>query len=221
MKQKAIGALTIGQSPRPDLVSPLIQVLPDGYQVLQAGALDGLAPDSLPAPVAGSYPLTTRLQDGTLVMVDETFLAPKLQQALNTLEGWGVIVTLLLCAGTFSELQGARPLFKPFNLARDVLHTLGMQAIGLISPIKEQETPIRRRWTSAGFQPTVWTADLTRQDEQFIYQLERQIETNKLECIVLDYVGHPANLVRQLQETAVVPVLDLGQLAMAALAGAL
>jgi protein AroM len=221
MIQKAIGALTIGQSPRPDLVSPLIEILPDRYRVIQAGALDGLTAGDISNAFAGSYPLSTRLQDGTLVMVDESFLIPNLEEALYDLEAQGVVATILLCAGTFSELRGNRPLFKPFNLARDVLYALDVQAIGLVSPIEEQETPIRRRWDSAGFQPTVWTADLTRQDEKFIHQLESQIETNKLECIVLDYVGHPARLVRRLQETAIVPVMDLGQLAMATLAGAL
>jgi len=213
-----IGALTIGQSPRPDLVSPLIHCLPDGYQVLQAGALDGLAVKSLPATTTGTYPLQTRLHDGTLVMVEETYLVPKLQQALNFLEEQGVLATLLLCAGTFAELRGTRPLFKPFTLGSGILRTRGLHAIGLIAPIKEQEIPIRLRWQSAGFQPTVWTAELTQQDKQFVHQLQRQIDSNKLECIVLDYVGHSVRVVRQLQETTVIPVIDLGQLAIATLA---
>jgi len=220
MTHRRIGALTIGQSPRPDLVSPLINQLPDTYQIIQAGALDGLEKASLPPIQDGTYPLTTCMRDGSFVMIEEAFLAAKLQQALDKLEGQGVAATILLCAGTFAELEGSRPLFKPFSIGRDVLNGRGFNKIGLIAPIKEQEAPIRQRWLAAGFQPTVWTADLTRQNKLFVQQLNEQIETNHLECIVLDYVGHPESLVMQLRKTAVVPLLDLGQLAIAAITSA-
>lgn len=221
MKHELIGALTIGQSPRPDLVSPLRNRLPARCQILEAGALDGLTEASLPAVHNETYPLTTQLRDGTAVMIEETFLAAKLQQALDQLEEQGVMATILLCAGTFRDLNGRRPLFKPFAVGRTILDSLGLNRIGLIAPIKEQESPIRVRWQAAGFQPTVWTADLARQDEGFIQQLNDQVEVYRLECIVLDYVGHPESLVRQLRETADIPLIDLGQLAIAALSSAL
>ncbi|UCC53149.1 MAG: AroM family protein [Anaerolineaceae bacterium] len=218
---KNIGALIIGQSPRPDLVSPLIQRLPDGCRVIQAGAMDGLAATSISPITSGTYPLSTRLQDGTAVMVEEAYLAPKLQQALDLLESKGAVSTLLLCAGTFADLHGTRPLFKPFDICCDVLQTLGIKSVGLITPIKEQELPIRLRWQAAGFQPTVWTADLTLQDSLFIQQLQSQIETHRLEGIILDYVGHRASIVNQLQEASSIPVIDTGQLAMRILTSAL
>lgn len=221
MTHKLIGALTIGQSPRPDLVAPLISRLPEKCQILQAGALDGLTKASLPSIHNETYPLTTRMRDGSSVMIEESFLAAKLQQALDQLEEQGVMATILLCAGTFSDLKGMRPLFKPFAVGRAVINSLGLNKIGLIAPIKEQEAPIRQRWQAAGFQPTVWMADLAQQDEQFIQQLNEQIEVNNLKCIVLDYVGHPEPLVTQLREAAVIPLIDLGQLAIAALSSVL
>ncbi|MCP4420449.1 MAG: AroM family protein [Chloroflexi bacterium] len=217
MTFKSIGALIIGQSPRLDLVSPLIDRLPETCRIIQAGALDDLTTASLPPIHDGTYPLTTRMRDGSSVMIEEAFLASKLQQTLDQLEAKGVIATILLCAGTFTDLKGTCPLFKPFSVGRDVLNSLGLTRIGLISPIKEQEAPIRQRWQAAGFQPTVWTADLAQQNKQFIQQLNEQIEVNHLQCIVLDYVGHPARQVAELRETAVIPLLDLGQLAIAAL----
>ena len=218
---KLIGVLTIGQSPRPDLVDPLWQVLPDGCQVEEAGALDGLSASLIPPISEGVYPLTTRLQDGSSVMVEESFLLPRLQQALAHLEAQGVAASILLCAGTFAGLRGALPFFKPFTVAANELRARGLKSLGLIAPIKEQVTPIRRRWQAAGFEPTVWTADLSRQDKGFRQQLAAQIETNELECIVLDYVGHPPQIVTLLQQKSTLPIIDLGQLAMNALAGTL
>jgi protein AroM len=216
-----IGALTIGQSPRPDLVAPLRQVLPNGCEVREAGALDALSKVDIPLTTRGAYPLTTQLQDGSLVMVEESFLLPRLQHALTQLEAAGVVATILLCAGTFAGLQATRPFVKPFSITRQVLQTLGLKSLGLIAPIPQQAAPIRQRWQAAGFVPSVWTADLDQQDKSFQEQLTTQIAAHSLECIVLDYVGHPAARVRQLQEASPLPVIDLGQLAMRALAATL
>ena len=120
MKQKTIGALTIGQSPRPDLVAPLEKLLPK-CRILQACALDGFTSEELPDTANAAYPLVTQMQDGSLVMVEESFIAPKLQVALEQLEAQGVAATLLLCAGTFAHLQGTRLLFKPFEICCGIL----------------------------------------------------------------------------------------------------
>ena len=221
MAIKLIGALTIGQSPRPKLVDPLRRYLPAGCQVMEAGALDGLSAALIPPISEGVYPLTTRLQDGSAVMVEESFLLPRLQQALAHLEAQGAAASILLCAGTFAGLRGTRPFFKPFSVATNELRARGLKSLGLIAPFEEQVAPIRRRWQAAGFEPTVWTADISRQDQQFRQQLAAQIETNGLECIVLDYVGHLAQTVTQLQDNSPLPVVDLGQLAMTALADTL
>ena len=221
MAIKLIGALTIGQSPRPKLVDPLRRYLPAGCQVMEAGALDGLSAALIPPISEGVYPLTTRLQDGSAVMVEESFLLPRLQQALAHLEAQGAAASILLCAGTFAGLHGTRPFFKPFSVAANELRARGLKSLGLIAPCEEQVAPIRRRWQAAGFEPTVWTADLGKQDKQFKQQLAVQIETYGLQCIVLDYVGHPAQTVTLLQQNSTLPVIDLGQLAMTALAGTL
>jgi protein AroM len=218
MPDKLVGALTIGQSPRPDLVDPLRRTLPDGWRVKEVGALDGLSAALIPPIKERVYPLTTQLRDGSVVLVEESFLLPRLQQALERLETEGAAASILLCAGTFSGLQGRRPFFKPFAVARDELRARGLKYLGLITPIKEQEMPIRQRWQAAGFEPTVWTADLSQQDQRFRRQLAAQSETQRVDCIVLDYVGHPAEAVAQLQLNCPLPVIDLGQLAMSALA---
>ncbi|MCP5094481.1 MAG: AroM family protein [Chloroflexi bacterium] len=218
---KHIGALTIGQAPRPDLVSPLEKMLPNNYEIIQSGALDNLGATDLPAVNKSTYPLSTQLRDGTLVMIEEAFLVARLQQALDRLEAQDVTATILLCAGTFKRLQGIRPLFKPFTAGLNILNVLGMRRIGLITPIKEQEKPIQKRWQTAGFDAFVWTAVLTQQNQTFNDHLNQQIKTHNLDCILLDYVGHPAGVVEALQETAVIPIIDLGQLAMAALVSSL
>jgi len=180
-----------------------------------------LSPDALPDPAQGAYPLVTQTRTGARVMVDESFLLPRLAEALGKLEAEGVAGTILLCAGTFANLHGTRPLYKPFEIGQGVLRALNLKTIGLITPVSGQEIPTQVRWEAGGWQTKVWTADLTRQDRAFRDQLFTQIQANVLECIVLDYVGHPTEIVQQLRETCPVPVIDLGSLAMTTLASTL
>lgn len=214
---KHIGALLIGQSPRPDLISPLMQLMPE-CKIIQAGALDGLLLEELPDASETAYPLSTQMRDGKKVLVDESFISPKLQQAQNRLEAEGVAATLLLCAGTFANLHGTQPVYKPFDIGCSVLRALNMNSIGLITPIPGQEVPIRNRWEALGWKTTVWSADLEHQDQAFHQELNTRIDKFYLDCIVLDYVGHPPAQVMELQGSVEQPVIDLGYLSMVVLA---
>ena len=220
MNGKQIGALLIGQSPRPDLVDPLATLLPN-WEIIQAGALDGLTTAVLSPTTTATYPLITKMRDGTAVSIEEQFLIPLLQQKLDELEAVEVAATILLCAGTFADLRGKRPFLKPFTLAHNLLQNLGYQRLGLIAPIPAQEAPIQARWQKAGFQTAVWTANLNQQDSHFQQTLHTHIQTHNLDCILLDYVGHPLAHVQQLQQSITIPVIDLGALAISTLANIL
>ncbi len=96
-----------------------------------------------------------------------------------------------------------------------------MKSIGLIAPVEGQELPIRQRWESIGLKTTVWTANLKNQDQEFRQQLTTNIQNNNLDCIVLDYVGHPPDQVEKLKNSVEIPVIDLGYFTMIALANTL
>lgn len=214
---RRVGALTIGQSPRPDLLA-LLHRIPENYNILEVGALDGLEREDIADASGSNYPLTTLLSDGTTVTVGEEFLVPLLQKALNGLEQQSVVGTILLCAGPFSELRGARPLFKPTKVTYSVLKAFGMHRIGVLCPLEEQMSAVRQKWTTAGFRPTVWTASLDEDPHRVAELVASQVQADgNLECVVLDYVGHTPDQVRSVREVIDVPVLDLGELAAAAM----
>ena len=220
MVDKRIGALVIGQTPREDLVAPLTAALPN-FEIQQVGALDGLSEEMLPNIQDAAYPLSTRLNNGRSVTVSQKFVEPRLQQKLDEIEQQGVVASILLCAGTFEKLQGKRPLIKPFNMGLNLLRSLKITRIGLIAPFEAQIAPIEARWQQAGFKTAVWSADMLNQDSAFHQQLNRQIQTHHLQSIVLDYVGHPLEAVKQLQNSISLPVFDLGHLAISTLASQL
>ena len=220
MAKKRIGVLVIGQSPRPDLVGLIKEMAPD-YELVQRGALDGVSEEELPDQDLAAYPLVTRMRGDKLARVNEAYLAPLLQQALERLETTDITASILLCAGTFADLKGDRPLFKPFELGCTILKVLSIKRIGVITPVAGQEIPIQARWSAMGWEPTVWVADISHQDERFYTLLDEKVLTHNLECIILDYVGHPARDVEMVQQFARVPVIDLGFLTIAALVSTL
>ena len=208
---KRLGLLTIGQSPRPDLVQTLPVLA--RFAPVEAGALDGLQADAIP-PAAGAFPLTTRLADGGTVVVDEAFLLPRMQAAVHRLEEAGVAAILLMCAGTFGPVTSRVPLVKPFELTVAALRTWGWTRPLVVCPFAAQEAPMRARWTDAGFDAHVITAQVDDVDAI-------RAAAAGCQCIVLDYFGHPPATVAGLRAALSQPVVDIGAFAAAALAAML
>ncbi len=219
MSQIRIGTLTIGQAPRPDLVQSLKAQMPHA-EIIQVGALDGLAQHDLPKTVSfhpDDYLLTTRLKNGELVTVPEAFLIPKMAEGLQRLEQQQVDLIYLLCAGTFAALKSGVPLIKPFVLAHQLLSTIGIRNVGIIAPIPEQVRPIQDRWEGEGFECTVWSADVTNTDPKLIQQIKERQKEAGFKALILDYVGHPADISQQLQVNLDIPVIDFGEIAVTTL----
>jgi hypothetical protein len=208
-----VAAISIGQTPRPDLLEPILRHLPpDRASIIEIGALDGLAVADLPTPTDDGYPLGTRLRDGTRVIVDEAFLEPLVQSAIDSAEDGGASASILLCAGGFASLTATRPLVRPFELAATTLRSMGIERIVVIVPTADQIEPVRRKWTAAGFEPVLLDARLAEVPASL------QASSSPDGPVVLDYVGHQPAAVERLRSVVDRPLVDLGGLAAAALA---
>src|SRR3990170_2746921 len=211
---RTAGAVTIGQTPRADLLEPLLARLPADVEVVEVGALDPLGPHDLPKGCDGAYPLTTRLRDGRTVTLDEAFLAPLAQTAVDEADRRGATATLLLCAGGFPEGRagggGGRArgvLVRPFDAAVAELRALAAVRIAVVVPIEAQVSPSERKWRAAGFDPVVIVGSPPALDA-----------VTGISAEVLDYVGHSAADVAALRAALTVPLIDLGEAGAAAAA---
>ncbi|MFM2032663.1 MAG: hypothetical protein RLZZ297_1428 [Chloroflexota bacterium] len=203
-----IGAILIGQSPRPDLVKPLSKANPN-YQYIESGALDFVDPAEIPAPTS-EYILTTRLADGTLIRVDESYLFPLLRLAIANAERQGALLSVLLCAGPFDGLSGAQPVYRPTAMVDTILSTRGIKRIAVLSPSQEQASAIHHKWLIRGYVPTVFV-DPGLPDAELAQWLREQLHYSGCEYLVVDYVGHPIEKIQALERTLPIPVLDLGK----------
>jgi hypothetical protein len=217
-----IAAVTIGQTPRPDLLEPLLARAGEAAdaEILELGALDGLAAAAMPSSRdrdrpdgEAHYPLTTRLRDGSRVTIDEIDLAPLVQGALDRADDAGAEVTLLLCAGGFPDATSRHVLIRPFDAGVARLRELGAHRIAVVVPFEGQVEASHRKWQEAGFDvmPLVGAPET----------LDVPASDGSIDAIVLDYVGHASAAVQQARARATTHVIDLGECGAEAAAEAL
>src|SRR3984885_15845327 len=110
-----VGVVTIGQSPRTDVMPDIAGPLPPGTRVIERGALDHIDPAELASlvPACGEDLLVTRLRDGTEVTLAEARLTPLLQDAIDDVTGRGAAVVAGLCTGSLAGGRCPRPLLMP------------------------------------------------------------------------------------------------------------
>jgi protein AroM len=190
-----VAALEIGQSPRPDLVADVQAVLPDGVELREVGALDGIDPETIPPIGPGAAnPLSTRLATGRRVLVDETWIAPRLQAAVRRAEADGADALLLLCAGGFDDLTSDRPLVRPVESVARALRQRGIRRILVVVPSPGQVRASTSKWRALDFEPDVLATLLPEGVDEVV------AAAADVRAVVLDFVGHAGPVVDRVEE---------------------
>jgi putative hydrolase of HD superfamily len=134
--------VTIGQTPRTDMVPDLVARLPGGTVIREVGALDGLDAEAVAAlaPGPGDARLVTRMADGSQAVVGKARMQEHLQEILDGLGRDPDAVTVLLCTGAFPGLRGPGIFLDAQHLVDHGVAALcaGMERIGLLLPAAEQ-----------------------------------------------------------------------------------
>jgi protein AroM len=130
-----IGSITVGQSPRDDIMPAMRETMGHGVRVLERGALDGLSLDEIRSlsPREGMSPLCTRLVDGTEVVVDELNRA-------------GVALIILLCTGQFPGFRSNSLVLQAQRIVDRCVEAVICEhnTMGLVVPLAEQVEQIKR-----------------------------------------------------------------------------
>ncbi len=142
--------LTIGQSPRPDVVPEILGMLgerADAITAVEAGALDGLTREEVRggAPRAGEMPLVSRLRSGEEIVIGEDFVEERMAALLSEIPPDDIAA--ILCTGPFRGI-GERPgLVKAGPIFDRTLRaaTAPGATVGMLIPEPRQEADARRR----------------------------------------------------------------------------
>ncbi|HPF86127.1 MAG TPA: AroM family protein [Aminivibrio sp.] len=204
--KKVIGTVTIGQSPRTDVIPDVASILGPDIEIREAGALDGLSPEIIAsfAPQEGDYVLVTRLADGTSVQVAEQHITPRIHEKIAEHFTDGIPVVLLLCTGEFPDFETGGLLIRPqkvlFNAVAAVAK--GMR-IGILTPSPEQVDQSENRWGSLSpFVRAVPSSPYVNSMEAARTAAE-ELKEWKAEITVLDCIGYTLairSLVREITD---------------------
>lgn len=206
---KTLGIITVGQSPRPDLVDDIAPLVGPDVDVLEAGLLDGLDEHQIEAlaPRDPERAVVTRRADGSPVVVDIQRVTERLAERIAYVEARGADLSVLCCTADVPPVPSRRPVVYPGRiLPRGVAALLGDGCLGVVVPLHRQRDAARRRWSSfAGrlvvgvFHPYV--------DDGGWSDLAQAFMRERVDMIVLDSFGYSHEMRAELALLTGLPVI--------------
>jgi len=134
--------VTIGQTPRIDLLSEMREWVGDSMDVIERGALDGLTHEVIQAmaPAQGDARLVTRLVDGTEAVVRKDLIHDRLQRLFDEAAGEHFTCTVLLCTGHFPPFRVQGLFLESQSIVDQSVAVLARHArsLGVMVPVEEQ-----------------------------------------------------------------------------------
>ena len=160
-----IGAITVGQSPRPDITADVLPLL-GGAELVEMGALDALTEQEVAAlrdglvPEPGDEILVSRLRDGQSITFSERFILPRLQACIDVLQAQGAQLILFFCTGDFPVRFTARvPLLFPKDVLVAAVPALAPGGrVVVVTPSALHVEQCRRSWAACVAHPEVIAA---------------------------------------------------------------
>ncbi len=141
-RMNRIAFVTIGQTPRVDLVPEIRAAIGSPVDVVERGALDGLTATEIAAlaPSASQQRLVTRLADGGQAIVAKELIHGRLQVIFDELAREGIFCTVLLCTGLFPPFRVPNLFLEAQAIVDAAVAAIAAHApaIGLMVPLKEQ-----------------------------------------------------------------------------------
>jgi protein AroM len=206
---KKLGILTIGQSPRPDILGELLPLFDNDIEIFEAGALDGLTMEEIREMKPGSDDrlLVTRLATGSVVRVSEEALMGCMQEKIRQLEAKGTGCIFIFCTARFQGLSSRVPLIQPGEILNETIPKRSKHlAIGVLSPEAEQVSATRRDWHGIVERLEVLTASpygpLTE-----IEMSARAFGKMDVDLIVLDCMGYTEEIRERMEVLSGKPVI--------------
>jgi protein AroM len=136
--QPRVAFLTIGQSPRNDVVPDIVAETRTAFAPTERGALDGLNDAAIAAlaPRPGEERLVTRLRDGREVLLGKPAIDRRLHAILAELDDDGFDLLVLLCTGQFTRFRLRTPFIEPQHTVDHFVQGLsyGAERIGILLP---------------------------------------------------------------------------------------
>jgi len=206
---KKIGMLTIGQSPRDDLIPGLMEILGEGYEVVEAGALDDVTLDEVKQIplIKEDYILVSRMRDGTEIKITKKYILPMLQRRLDEIEAQGVRLTVVMCTGKFPQFKSKGLVVTPMEILQGVLKgCLKEGRLGVVYPTVEQVEKGYGDWGRPGVE--VYADTVSPYEAGDLEALAARLTEQDLDVVLLNCFGFPSEVKQMIAERTGVPVIQ-------------
>ncbi|MCM3763807.1 AroM family protein [Neobacillus niacini] len=189
----AIGVITIGQTPRVDMIPAISGFFPQGTTIIEKGVLDGKSAEEIMdlAPEHGETTLVSRLRDGGSAVMAKEKILPVIQGLIDELNQEDVSLIILACTGKFPLFKSKIPIVYPDHLLNHVVKGLFHDGlVGVVVPLPEQAESIMYKWKSADFLAIpMASSPYSFQEDAFIKAIQ-QLDQFPIKAIILDCMGY-------------------------------
>lgn len=209
MKRK-LGAITIGQSPRNDVIPEMLPYLGQDVEVIEAGALDGLTYEEILkfTPEKDDYVLVSKLRDGRSVKFAEKYILPRLQSCIEKLESEGADVILFICTGVFPDIfKSSIPILYPQKILHGVIPILVDKGkVAVITPDKDQVIQSQKKWSETGVDVVAIHGSPYSKEDEIACAIEELKKHKSLDVVVLDCIGYNQSMKNRISNETNLPV---------------
>ncbi len=183
-----VGFVTIGQSPRTDVLSEIGRYL-KGVEVIECGALDGLTLEDVKklAPSKGEYILVTRMRSGAEVKVGREKISERVQACIDKLSSVADVL-VFICTGEFPNLRPRKIFIEPSALLEKVVESIAVSRLGVIIPSPDQVVEVTDKWVRVVDDVCVEASSPYGGGEEGLRAAASKLRN--CELIVLDCVGY-------------------------------
>lgn len=206
-----VGMVTIGQSPRVDVIPEIKELISGDIEIVEKGALDRLTLKEIERfePKQDDEILVTRIGDGTEVTIGESFILSRLQEKISELDKEDVALIALLCSGEFPRLQSEKPLIMPDKLLSGVLSSLVVNKgkLGLMVPSEGQVNHLMKSFQDLGFEVIGVGASPYKNDIGAIGEAASKLKEAGIDLIVMDCFGYNLEMKDRVREVTAKPVI--------------
>ena len=188
-----VGFLTIGQSPRVDVMEDASKILSKKIKVTEAGALDNLTKEDVERelkPEPGHVVYVTRLRNGSMVKISKEKILPLLQAKIKEIEE-KVDIIVILCSGEFPEFESKVPIIYPDKLLKSFVQGISFKGVlGVLIPVSEQLDYAKRKWGSFAETLVVKNISPYTAEEEYFKAVAWELSKSNPTLIVMDCIGY-------------------------------
>jgi protein AroM len=148
-KKLRLAFVTIGQSPRDDIVPEMLADIGGDVEAHQFGALDELPENEIRAlvPGPGETSFATRLRDGREITISKERVENRLEELLERVDQQGFDAVVLLCTGTHVKPLSRTLMIESQRVVDSMVESLAAssQRLGVILPLERQVEEFPKR----------------------------------------------------------------------------